>query len=261
MALKIMNGLDLQSQQISNVGDPSTAQQAATKNYVDNVAQGIYWKQSARVASTGNVTVSGPGTTIDGVTLNNGDRILLKSQTAGAENGLWQFNGSAAALTRTTDGDDGTELNAGAAVFVTEGTANKDTAWIQTTTGTITIGTTATVWTQFGGGPTYSAGNGITIASNTISAQLGSGLTFSGTQIVTDHTIVPKKYAATLTTSATSYTVNHALGTQDVTVAVYAAATPFNVVLPDIAYTDANNVTLTFATAPAANAYRVVVIG
>jgi len=255
-----MNGLDLQSQPISNVADPSTAQQAATKNYVDNVAQGIYWKQSVAAASTANVTVSNPGvTTIDGVTLTSGtSRVLLKNQTTGSENGIYVFNGSASALTRATDADDGTELNAGAAVFITGGTVNNDTAWIQTTTGTVTIGTTATTWTQFGGGPTYSAGNGITISSNTISVNKGTGLAFNGAVLTIDHTVVPEKYATSTTSGSSSYTITHNLGTTDVIVQVFDNSG--NLVMVDTQAATTNTVVLTFAVNTTV-AYRVVVLG
>lgn len=260
MSMKVMNGLDLSSTQIHNVADPSVSTDAATKNYVDNLVNGLNWHQHVRVASTANVTVSSPGTSIDGVTLNNGDRVLLKNQTTGSENGIYTFNGSASAMTRTTDGAQG-NLTANSTAYVAEGTTNADTAWTVTTNDPITVGTTALAFAQVGGGTTYTAGNGISISSNTISVNNGAGLTFSGAQLVVDHNVVPKKYTVTLGASATSYTITHSLGTQDVTVAVYQAATPYNVVYPDVAYTDANTVTLTFASAPSTGAYKVVVIG
>lgn len=100
-------------------------------------------KDSVRAASTANVTVSNPGTSIfDGVTLANGERVLLKNQTAPAENGIYIFNGSASALTRATDFDAWTEIPGGW-VVVEEGTVNADTVWLSTANQGGTLGTTA----------------------------------------------------------------------------------------------------------------------
>lgn len=259
MSFKVLNGLDLASGQIHNVADPSVSTDAATKNYVDNLVNGLNWHQHVRVASTANVTVSSPGTSIDGVTLNNGDRVLLKNQTTASENGIYTFNGSAAAMTRTTDGAQG-NLTANSTAYVAEGTANADTAWTVTTNDPITVGTTALAFAQVGGGTSYTAGNGINIASNVISAVAGNGIVVDGTGVRIDTTKVPQKYSTTLATSATSYTVTHNLGTQDVLVTVYTVSNGA-VVYPDITNATTNTVTVAFASAPAASTYRVVVIG
>ena len=259
MAMKVMNGLDLQSQKIVNVADPSVSTDAATKNYVDNLINGLSWHNHVRVASTGNVTVSSPGTSIDGVTLNANDRILLKNQTTASENGVYTFNTSTSALTRAVDGVQG-ELTANATFYAAEGTSNADTAWTLTTNDPITVGTTGLAFAQVGGGTTYTAGNGINIASNVISAVATTGITVTGSGIGIDHTVVPQKYATTLATSATSYTVTHNLGTQDVQVTVYTVSSGV-VVYPDVTNATTNTVTIAFASAPAASTYRVVVIG
>lgn len=101
-------------------------------------------KTAARAVAVANVTVSNPGTaTFDGVVLVAGDRLLLTAQTAGAENGIYQFNGSASALTRTTDADTSVKVTPGMTVFVSEGTLYSDTTWKLTTNSPITLGTTA----------------------------------------------------------------------------------------------------------------------
>ncbi|MBF6277071.1 head decoration protein [Nocardia nova] len=259
-----MNGLNLQGQRIQSVGDPSSAQDAVTLAYLQNFLNGIRWKDSVRAASTGNLTIASPGASIDGVALSAGDRVLVKNQTTGSENGIYVWNGAAVAMTRATDADSGTELADGTAVFVGEGTTQANTAWVQTANNPVTIGTTATTWSQFGGGgTTYTAGNGIDITGSAISVKLdsSSGLAVSGTGLKVDTAVVVRKFAQNIGTgSLTAIAVNHGLGTRDVTVEVFDNST-FEKVLPDIVHTDANNVTITFAVAPASNAYRVVVHG
>lgn len=174
MALKIGNGLDLQSQKIVNLADPSSLTDAATKQYVDNGLLGLRWKAPVRVATTTNGTLAtayANGQTIDGVVLITGDRILLKDQTAQTDNGIYTVNGSGAP-TRSTDADSSAEL-LNATVFVVQGTTNADKAYNQTTNATggggPVIATDNIVWVQFGAGQAYSAGNGLSLASTTFS--------------------------------------------------------------------------------------------
>lgn len=260
--MKVMNGLDLQSQKIISLADPSAATDAANKQYVDNVARGLYWKQPVRVASTTNINTAAPGATIDGVTMAANDRVLLKDQTTASQNGIWVWNGVAAALTRALDADNGTELAPGTAATVLEGTVNADKVYLITSDAAITIGTTSHSWGQLGGGGTsYTAGNGISLASNIITAVAAAS---GGVQVVAggiqlDASIAVRKVSANVGNgAATSIAVTHNLGTQDVTLALREVATQA-MVLCDWVATDANTVTLSFATAPAANAYRVTV--
>jgi hypothetical protein len=144
--------LDLGNNRITNVATPSGGNDAANKSYVDTAIGSLNSlfdaKGSVRAATTANVTVSNPGTsTFDGVTLSNGDRLLLKSQSSAAENGIYQFNGSSSALTRVTDMDAWAEVP-GALVTVEEGTTNADTLWLCTSNAGGTLGSTAINWTQ-----------------------------------------------------------------------------------------------------------------
>jgi hypothetical protein len=105
-------------------------------------------KQSVRVASTANITISSPGTTIDGVTMISGDRVLVKNQSTGSENGIYVWSGSASAMSRAPDAASSTDFVYGFKVFVTEGTVNNKTYWTFTTVGTITVGSTSLVFSQ-----------------------------------------------------------------------------------------------------------------
>ncbi len=160
--------LNFNAQRLTGVADPTSSQDAATKAYVDSVAQGIDIKASAKAASTANVSLAAPGAAIDGVTLTALDRVLLKNQTTASENGVWVFNGAAAPMTRAADADNGTKLNSGAFVFVEQGTANSDTGWVMTTDGAITIGSTALTWTQFSGAGSFVDGNGLVRTGNVL---------------------------------------------------------------------------------------------
>tara|TARA_R100001443_G_scaffold39039_1_gene52478 strand:- start:7221 stop:9146 length:1926 start_codon:yes stop_codon:yes gene_type:complete len=141
-----------------------------SKEYVDAVKVGLDFKDSVRVATTANVTVSGPGAAIDGITLSSGDRVLLKNQSTASENGIYVFNGAASALTRATDADSSTEVTSGMFTFVEEGTVNADSGFVLTTDGSITVGSTSLAFAQFSGAGQIVAGDGLTKSGNQINA-------------------------------------------------------------------------------------------
>lgn len=264
MAKKFMNGIDLQNQRGVNAADPSSATDIATKQYVDNVGAGKQWKDPVRAATTTNGTLAtayANGQTLDGVTLATGDRILIKDQSSGAENGIYVVAASGAPA-RATDADAAGELKPGTTVYVAEGTVNGDKEFSITSNAAITIGTTATTWGQTGGsGTTYTASLGVQLVGSDFRANLGTGLTLSGNQIIPDSTVVVRKFAANIGDgSTTAIAVTHSLGTRDVHVSVHDAST-FEEVECDVVKTSTTVVTLTFATAPASNAYRAVVFG
>jgi hypothetical protein len=248
---------------ILNLPDPTLAQHPATKAYVDAAIEGLAWKDSVRAASTANVTISNPGTAVfDGVTLTANDRFLLKDQTAPAENGIYIFNGSGVALTRTLDANSAVELEA-AVVGVEEGTANAGTQWRQTSVN-FALGSGAVAWTAFA--------TSVASSSETVQGKIEIATqaeTDTGTDDV--RAITPlkfktasfllKRYAATIgDNSSTSIAVTHNLGSTDVIVQVFEIGGSKRQVDCEVRITDSNTVTLLFASAPATNAYRVIVL-
>lgn len=149
--------------------DPTSALHAVTKQYADAIAAGQKQKASVRVIATNNVTISNPGTsTFDGVSLSAGQSILLVGQSTGAENGVYIFNGPASAMTRRGDYNTSAEVSGGDTFFVNEGTVYADTNWTLITNDTITLDTTALVFTQSDGLAKVTAGNGLTKTGNTL---------------------------------------------------------------------------------------------
>lgn len=154
------------------VADPTDPAHAATKGYVDAARSGLDVKQSVRAATTEPINISADlenGDVIDGVTLVTGDRVLVKNQSTGSENGIYVVVASGAA-SRAEDADSSAEVTAGMFTFVSEGTTNADSGWVLTTNDTITLGTTALTFAQFSGAGQVTAGAGLTKTGNTIDA-------------------------------------------------------------------------------------------
>ncbi len=164
------------AQRITGLADPTSAQDAATKNYVDLAVQGLDPKQSVKAATTANITLSG-AQTIDGIALVAGDRALVKNQTTTSQNGIYIV--SASTWARATDMDVWADVP-NAFVFVEQGTAQGDTSWVCSSDSGGTIGSTAIAWFQFGSAAAYTAGNGLQLSGNTFSAMIeGTSLSVS----------------------------------------------------------------------------------
>jgi hypothetical protein len=299
--------------------DPSAAQDAATKNYVDTVAQGLNTHDAVTVATTASLSAtytngtadasSGLGIgatliatangalTIDTYSLAVNDRVLVKNQTAGLQNGIYTVTASGAAgsawtLTRAEDANNSIagEMAVGDFIFVVNGASYAGTGWVlssASTSGTpvrtIKIGTDIVTYNQFSGAGTYNGGNGIIINGNTFSVLNGTGLAFSSTSLTFasgtttqsatgvsggSYAYGSQKQTATITgnNSATSFAINHNLNSRDVNVRVYqTSATPdtqYADVEVDITRTTASVVTVGFATAVATgDTYNVVITG
>lgn len=215
------------NQRISNVTDPSSPQDVATKAYADSIASGLDVKASVR-ASTGSALpsntyangASGVGATltatgngalvsIDGVTLVVGNRLLVRNETTTANNGIYTVTqvgdaGTPYILTRAADANTGTKLNPGAFTFVEEGTARAASGWTLSTTGAVTIGTTAITWVQFSSSGAYTAGNGLSLAGSAFSVVGTSNrISVSGAGVDIAATYVGQTSLTTLGTIAT----------------------------------------------------------
>ena len=289
--------LDVDGYKIANVGTPTTDYDAANKQYVDSLAQGLDPKASVRVATTEDIILSGTQT-IDGVSVIAGDRVLVKDQDAAEDNGIWVV--SASTWSRSADADTDDEVNAGMFTFVEEGTVHADSGWILATNNPIVVGTTELLFVQFSGAGQITAGDGLVKIGNTIDAvgttdritvnadsidiastyagqssidtvgTITSG-TWNGTTIAvadggtgatnaTDARAnlgATGKYAANVG-GATTIPVVHGLNSTDVVVQTYLSNA---LVECEVTITDADTVTLEFAVAPSASSIRVVVIG
>jgi hypothetical protein len=152
--------------------DPVASSDLATKGYVDATAQGLDVKNSVRVISTADITLSG-AQTIDGVAVIAGDRVLVAGQTASETNGIYVV--AAGAWSRSIDADTSAKVTAGMYTFVEEGTANQDTGWVLATNNPIVLGTTALSFTQFSSAGIVQAGNGLNKVGNTLNVVSSNG--------------------------------------------------------------------------------------
>lgn len=234
-------GLDMGGQKVVNAAAGSNPSDLVTFSQLSNAIGGVQWKNSALVATTTNITLSGEQT-IDGVTT-SGSRVLVKNQTDATQNGVW-VSGSGA-WTRATDSNSSTNVQNGDAVPVQSGTTLGQTVWQLVSTGTITPGTSAQTWSELAFGRPYTAGRGLTLSS--------------GGQFATT---APLKFAAAIPAGASPASIVHGLGTTDVVVEVYDVSGTYPVrVVADLTVVDANTITLGFGTNPTTGQYRVVVIG
>lgn len=267
MAKPVLSDLDLQStSKILNVPTPSASGDAASKSYVDTAIASavnlLAWKDAVRVASTANVNTASPGASIDGVTMSANDRVLLKDQSAPAENGIWIWNGAAVAMTRAADFDATAEID-GATVPVEEGTANAGTTW-RLTTQNPTIGGSQTWTNQASATPDASTAvpGKVELATQ---GEVDSGAASPTNLVVTPSTLAawPSKalrHSATIGDGAlTQIDVTHNLGTKDVHVSVRRVSDD-KIVDCEVTALSTTQVRLNFAAAPALNALRVTTL-
>jgi hypothetical protein len=200
----------MNSQKITGLATPTDSTDAATKAYVDAVTEGLHIHAAAIAATTANVTLASAlenGDTLDGVTLATGDRILVKNQTTTSENGIYIVQASGQP-TRATDFDTAAEVDSGDFIFVSSGTVNGSTGWVQTNK-PATIGTDPILFTQFAGAGTYTAGTGLTLTGTVFSINTGTTVDLSTEQTLTNKTLTSPKINenVALTASATELNI------------------------------------------------------
>lgn len=274
--------VSMNSQTLTNLANGSGANDAVNKSQLDAVAAaaatGISIKSPVRAASTANVTVgsTGNGATMDGVTLATNDRILLKDQTTGNQNGIYVVGASS--LTRATDMDATGEVVPGTLVYVTEGSVNGDKSFAVQSDAAITVGTTTITWVQITGnaGTTYSAGDGLTESpAGTFNVGAGTGITVNANDVAITTSLVVRKVTGVIPTSTSGIfsvsgavvTVNHALSNSAASLTIRPYTSPVSgytqgeeVDVQNVC-TDANNMEITLPANPASNNWIITITG
>jgi len=166
---------------ITNLATPTNNTDAVTKLYVDAMSTGLSWKQSVKAATTGNVALTG-AQLVDGVTMVDGDRVLVRTQTNLAENGIWIYSATGA-WSRAADLDSPQESKA-ATMFVEQGATLANSAWTQKDI-VSAIGSSPLEFVQFAGAGSYSAGTGLTLTGNSFAITSPIATTLGGTGLST----------------------------------------------------------------------------
>lgn len=172
-----LGAIDMGGNIIQNLGEPNNPGEAARKGYVDGVAQGLNLKEEVSAATNGtsiDLTSSTDPNPIDGYTLSDGDRVLLKDQSTGSENGVYVAQTAADPSTwaRAPDLDEDEEVVTGVFCFVANGTENNNKSFVITTNNPITLGTDTISWSVFTTAGQLTAGSGLTKSGQTFSISL-----------------------------------------------------------------------------------------
>lgn len=261
MSKSILTDFDFNNvAKITNLPNPTAAQEAATKSYVDSAVEGLSWKDSVRVATSSNINLASPGATLDGISLSSGDRFLALAQTTQSENGIYVWNGAAVPATRSLDANTAAELEQ-AVVTVEEGTSANST--YRQTQVNFTLDSGNVIWTTFGQSAPSATESTAGIAEIATQGEVDAGTDdqrfVTPLKLATWSGRVKKASGLIGDGSATQYTITHNFNTRDVNVEVYRNSGNYDTVLCDVERTSVNAVRLTFASPPASNAFKVVV--
>lgn len=261
MSIDVQSTLDFgNARKIVNLPDGVNPQDAATVAQLNAAVEGLAWKDSVRVSTQGNLNLAAPGATIDGITMASGDRFLARSQTTGSENGIYIWNGAATPATRSLDASTFNELEQ-AVLTVEEGT-NAGASYRQTVVNG-TIGSTTNTWTSFGTASGAASETSSGIAELATQAETDAGT--DDLRIVTPLKLATSPWAKRQFTanigdgSATSYAVTHNLNTNNVSIEVIRNSGNRDTVIVECRRTSVNQATIVFDTAPASNAYTVLI--
>jgi hypothetical protein len=257
MATDVQSSLDFGGvRRILSLPAPASPNEPARLADLNAAVEGIAWKDSVRVAAAVNITLSAPGATIDGITMVVNDRMLLRSQTAGPENGIYIFNGAAVPATRSLDASTSDELEQ-AVVTVEEGTSAGST--FRQTLVNFVLGTGSPAFVAFG--TTAPAASESTAGILELATQPETDAGTDDLRALTPLKLKNSPFAAKRAGTAvgdgtsTSIAVTHNLNSRDVHVEVYRNSGNYDTVLVEVRRTSVNVVTLVFDTAPAANAF------
>lgn len=261
MSIEVLQDLDFTGgAKIINLPDAVSDQQPVTLAQLKSQVEGLNWKDSVRVSTQANINLASPGATIDGVTMATNDRFVARAQTAGAENGIYIWNGAATPATRSLDMDTAAEVEQ-AVVVVEEGTSAGST--YRQTAVNVTLGTTSLAWTTFGTAAGSASETSSGIAEIATQAETDAGTDDS--RFITALKLATSPFASKKFNtdigdgSATSYVVTHNLGTRDVIVQLRRNSGTYAEVIAQIERTSTNTCTIVFAAAPASNSIRVLV--
>jgi hypothetical protein len=196
-----LSNVDISGGTITGIPTPVNPEDVANKSYVDSLATGLSVHTSVAAATTtalptntysngssgvgATLTASSNGAlTVDGYAVQTDDRLLIKNEATGANNGVYVVtnpgsSGAPYVLTRATDFDDSANITPDSYFFVEGGSTNAASGWLMTTSEPITVGTTVIVFTQFSSSSAYLAGMGLTLTDNTF-ALTNSSITIAG---------------------------------------------------------------------------------
>jgi len=263
MAIDVQTSLDFGgARRLLNLPNAASPQEPATLAQLNAQVEGLGWKDNVRVATQGNISLASPGATIDGITMVANDRVLVRANTAPAENGIYIWNGAAVPMTRSADANTSDELES-AVVTVDEGTSAGST--FRQSSVNFVLGTGGVVWANFGtaSGPASDTSAGVVEIATQAEVDAGASTTLA----VTPARLAASPYASRRFAqnfgdgSATSYVITHNLNTFDVQTEVFRNSGNRDTVLVEVRRNSVNAITIVTDTAPAVDAFRAVIRG